>query len=76
MQISVILNALFNNGYDNQIRPGIGGTPLDVEVNLSIRYTIKAARNRYLVLSFYFCMRPVSKKPPIHHFPPPHSYFI
>ncbi len=37
MQISTILDTLFNSGYDRQIRPGLGGQPLKVEVNIAVR---------------------------------------
>lgn len=36
-QISTILNHLFDNGYDRQIRPQLGGEPLEVTVNMAIR---------------------------------------
>lgn len=36
-QISTILDTLFNNGYDRQIRPQLGKEPLEVEVNIAIR---------------------------------------
>lgn len=36
-QISTILDTLFTNGYDSQIRPGLGGMPLEVEMNVAIR---------------------------------------
>ena len=37
-QISTILDTLFiHSGYDRQIRPGLGGPPLDVEMNIAIR---------------------------------------
>ena len=36
-QISSILDTLFTNGYDSQIRPGLGGLPLEVEMNVAIR---------------------------------------
>lgn len=36
-QISTILDTLFDNGYDRQIRPQLGGQPLEVTVNIVIR---------------------------------------
>jgi gamma-aminobutyric acid receptor subunit alpha len=36
-QISSILDTLFNNGYDRQIRPQLGQKPLEVTINLVIR---------------------------------------
>ena len=36
-QISSILDTLFNNSYDRQIRPQLGHGPLEVEVNIVIR---------------------------------------
>ncbi len=36
-QISSILDQLFNSGYNQRIRPGLGGPPLDVEINVAVR---------------------------------------
>ncbi len=36
-QISSVLNQLFNNSYDEQIRPQLGRNPLIVTVNINIR---------------------------------------